>query len=92
MFVKDVSSETPVRTEHLPCHRPPHRIVLFRHESNLFPMRIQYDIFIRLLKADQDVHKLQLPLYDDARVRQDVGCWMLCIEHVIGVFGDMDGR
>lgn len=73
MLVEDMSSETSVRTQHLPCHGRPHRIILFRHKSDMIPLRVQYDIFICLLEAKHDVRQLQLPLYNDARIGEDVG-------------------
>lgn len=92
MLIENMGSETSVCTQNLPCHRPPHRIILFRHESDMIPLRVQYDIFVRLLEPKHNVHKLQLPLYNDARVGQDVGRRMLFSEDAIWIFWDMDGR
>lgn len=92
MLVEDMSSETSVRAQHLPCHGPPHRIILLCHKPDMIPLRVQYDIFIRLLEAKHNVHQLQLPLYNDARIGEDVGRRMLLIQDAMQIFRNMDGR
>ena len=52
---------------------------------------IHYDIFIRLLESEHQIHHLQLSLHDDGGVGQDRGGRMTLVEDAMFVLGDVDG-
>lgn len=89
MLVEYVSGEASMGTEHLPRHGHADGIVLLCDEADMVPLRIKYDIFIGLLKAEHDVHQLQLPLDHDTGLEQNAGCWMSFIEQARSILGNV---
>lgn len=81
MLVEDMSCEASVGTKHLPGHRSPKRIVLLSYKPNIVSLWVQDDVFVRLFKANEYVHELQLPLDYDARICQYAGCRVFLVEY-----------
>jgi hypothetical protein len=62
------------------------------HVSNMVALRIHDHISIRLLKPKEQVHHLNLSLYDKAGVCQELRGRVLRLNDSPFIFGDMDGR
>lgn len=68
MLVEDMSGEAAMSAENLPRHSFAHRVVLLSDESDVVSLRIEDDIFVRLLEANHHIHQLQLSLHHDTGV------------------------
>lgn len=88
--IKDVRREASVRLEHLPRHGVAYAMLLLCEISNVVSVRIHDDIAIRLLKAHEDIHHLQLPLDDEGRVIEESHGWVGFLEDGMRVFGYMN--
>ena len=70
MSVKDVSCKGPVGAEPLSAHRLCNASIVFGHVSKMVTVWIEDDVSIGLFETQEDIHHLDLPLYDDARFCQ----------------------
>ena len=62
MPIEDVCRKSPVGAEPLSAHCLRNSPIVFCHVSDMVAVRIQDHVFIGLLKAEEDVHHLNLPL------------------------------
>ena len=69
MPVKHMRLKGTMSVECLPTHHASHPCIFFRHVSNMIPLRVEYDVPIRLFKAtvDKSVPALALRLHSNYR-------------------------
>ena len=92
LCIKDVSCEGSVSSEPLPAHRFPQAAIMLCHISNVFALSVHYHVSVGLLKAKEQIHHLNLPLHDKARVCEELCRRVLRPDDCPFIFGDMDGR
>jgi hypothetical protein len=64
--------------------------IMLGHVSHVISMRIHNDVSICLLEAKENVHHLDLPLYNEARLREDICRRMGGFDNCIGILRDVD--
>jgi hypothetical protein len=89
LSVKDVCCEGSVSSEPLSAYCFPEPAVMFCHVSHMVTLRVHDNISICLLKAKEQVHHLNLSLYDKPRVRQELRGRMMRPNDRSFIFGDM---
>jgi hypothetical protein len=79
-------------SEPLSAHGFPKPAIMLCHISNMIALRIHDHVSIRLFKPKEQVHHLNLSLYDKAGVRQELCGRVLPSNDSPFIFRDMDGR
>lgn len=87
LHIKYVCCEAPVRPEHLPCQRGTYAVVPFGDIPDRLALSVHDDISVGLLKAQHDVHYLQLPLDDQAAIAQDGERGMVGAQYAVRIVG-----
>ena len=69
MLIKNVCGEAPMSAEHLPSHHITHSQLHLSHIADMVALRIHDHVFVRLLKSQHYIHKLQLSRHHYGGVR-----------------------
>src|SRR5947207_12439732 len=90
--VKDMCCKCSVCPEPLSADRSAKPAVMFCHISNQITLRIHNHVSVCLLKAQEQIHHLDLSLYNEARVCQELRCRMLRLDDRPFIFRNIHRR
>lgn len=90
--VEYVCGKAAVCSECLSGQGPPYSVILLCQISYCLSPSVHDDVLVGLFEAEENVHHLQLSLYDERAVVEQVPCWMVWSEDTIRIVGYLDRR